>query len=543
MTATKQSALLIFFMFMLVAAALLFEGVFKVMALGGLFGGTIGWATNWGVIRMLFRPREPLSFLGYTWSGLLVKKKPELAKKIGEVVEENLLTTEKILSKVDGIKPLIHKNIEQRFINITQKDLGTIPEVAGNKFLPVVNDARVKMIAEFSPVIEKMVFSVQSVEWLTLQIIKMLRYYAETPLVYVVGTERIDKLLKLGLEKFGSMDETKREEKLSEIYSYFYDQAVLQSMDIELNLKSILKENPPQFLEQVSSDVLNFISDWIDKPENQKVVRNNIKPLLEKIAVELSASNPLISMFIDIKRKIEEGIDEHWESILVIIKENLRKREPQFYVQDKIKELFPVMVEKADIAGFIEGYSFNRIYEDICRYMSKVVVESSGSAELYEKLRVKSYVLLEKRVCDLFPDWKDILGKMITETFESYVGMLGSNERASIGKFLETVSEKAINEIRIGRLDRKISEANIEMAVSQITEIVYCWIKENLPDILENDIKIGEMVEEEINGFSSEELEKTVKSVTEEELGTIIRMGGYLGILAGSISQFIIFFI
>jgi uncharacterized membrane protein YheB (UPF0754 family) len=50
---------------------------------------------------MLFRPREPWRFLGLSLQGVMPKRQHDIALKIGEVVEEELLNSEDILNAIN----------------------------------------------------------------------------------------------------------------------------------------------------------------------------------------------------------------------------------------------------------------------------------------------------------------------------------------------------------------------------------------------------------------------------------------------------------
>jgi uncharacterized membrane protein YheB (UPF0754 family) len=65
-------------------------------------GAFIGWLTNYVAIKMLFRPREPWRFLGLSLQGVMPKRRHDLALKIGEVVEEELLKSEDILKAINS---------------------------------------------------------------------------------------------------------------------------------------------------------------------------------------------------------------------------------------------------------------------------------------------------------------------------------------------------------------------------------------------------------------------------------------------------------
>lgn len=56
-----------------------------------IIGALIGWLTNRLAIKMLFYPRRPRRVLGFTLQGLIPRRKEELAIKVGEIVETELL--------------------------------------------------------------------------------------------------------------------------------------------------------------------------------------------------------------------------------------------------------------------------------------------------------------------------------------------------------------------------------------------------------------------------------------------------------------------
>lgn len=55
-------------------------------------GAAIGWFTNFVAVKMLFKPLKPVKIFGITLQGLIPKRKYEIAKSIGEIVERELLS-------------------------------------------------------------------------------------------------------------------------------------------------------------------------------------------------------------------------------------------------------------------------------------------------------------------------------------------------------------------------------------------------------------------------------------------------------------------
>ncbi len=57
-----------------------------------LISALIGWLTNFIAIKMLFHPRQPLRLGLLTLQGIFPKRKPQLARKLGTMVETELFS-------------------------------------------------------------------------------------------------------------------------------------------------------------------------------------------------------------------------------------------------------------------------------------------------------------------------------------------------------------------------------------------------------------------------------------------------------------------
>ena len=55
-------------------------------------GALVGWFTNWLAILMLFRPREPIRIFWWSLQGVIPSRHAQLAERIADTVENNLLT-------------------------------------------------------------------------------------------------------------------------------------------------------------------------------------------------------------------------------------------------------------------------------------------------------------------------------------------------------------------------------------------------------------------------------------------------------------------
>lgn len=89
----------------------------------------IGWGTNWLAIRMLFRPRRPFRFLGVSVQGLVPRRKAEMAKRVGEIVERELLSRDTLrreMRKID-LQPHLASFTHRMVHEVLARKLRAIP--------------------------------------------------------------------------------------------------------------------------------------------------------------------------------------------------------------------------------------------------------------------------------------------------------------------------------------------------------------------------------------------------------------------------------
>ena len=83
-----------------------------------LVGAAIGYGTNWLAVKMLFRPRKPMSLLGLKIQGLVPRRQGDLAASVARTVEQEFISKEDIqklvgsLAESDRVKSLLHERVD-----------------------------------------------------------------------------------------------------------------------------------------------------------------------------------------------------------------------------------------------------------------------------------------------------------------------------------------------------------------------------------------------------------------------------------------------
>jgi uncharacterized membrane protein YheB (UPF0754 family) len=82
----------------------------------------LGWAANSILIYLLFHPIRPVKLLGFSFQGILPKRKPGLVKKLAKSVKEDFFSLDEITGAItnpanlEKLTPLVETHID-RFLN------------------------------------------------------------------------------------------------------------------------------------------------------------------------------------------------------------------------------------------------------------------------------------------------------------------------------------------------------------------------------------------------------------------------------------------
>jgi len=94
-----------------------------------LVGAAIGWGTNYLAIVMLFRPKAPLRLLGFTFQGLIPRRRRELAENVAEGVARELLGSEDVAGALESetFRVQLAKVLDQRLARVLAEKLAARP--------------------------------------------------------------------------------------------------------------------------------------------------------------------------------------------------------------------------------------------------------------------------------------------------------------------------------------------------------------------------------------------------------------------------------
>ncbi|SHI93666.1 DUF445 domain-containing protein [Desulfofundulus thermosubterraneus] len=120
-------------------------------------GALIGWLTNWLAVRLIFRPHKPVRVLGYTIQGVVPKRRGELARVIGKVIEEQLLPKERLLNYLRS-EQLNEDLISSVNTAVRVRVMDRLPGFLPLSLRRIISDALAEQIRrELPPLVEELI--------------------------------------------------------------------------------------------------------------------------------------------------------------------------------------------------------------------------------------------------------------------------------------------------------------------------------------------------------------------------------------------------
>lgn len=106
------------------------SNIFKIVLLASI-GGIIGYVTNVLAIKLIFRPIKAIKIpiLNLEIVGLIPKRRNEIAKNIGEIIQDEFLSMDDILESImtESDKEKVTEYIKIKIKNLAQEKMSFVP--------------------------------------------------------------------------------------------------------------------------------------------------------------------------------------------------------------------------------------------------------------------------------------------------------------------------------------------------------------------------------------------------------------------------------
>ena len=126
-----------------------------------LISAFIHWLTIWMALKLLFHPRHPKKFLGFTLHGVFPKRQQQIAESLGRIVGQELLSfgdIEEAITRPEAVQrilPMAEEHVDH-FLRVKLKE--SMPMIAmfvGDKTIAQLKTVFMTELRELFPVIMK----------------------------------------------------------------------------------------------------------------------------------------------------------------------------------------------------------------------------------------------------------------------------------------------------------------------------------------------------------------------------------------------------
>lgn len=504
----------------------LVQGVLTV-AVGAISGGI----TNAVAIWMLFHPYEPRGLGRLRVQGAVPKNKARLARSIGRTVGERLLTPEDLAERLSAppVRQAFDEAIERVLTAALDRDRGPLREQVSPDVARTLDDAlaalaprvasRVALYAR-SPEFERLV-----VTWLE----RMRREVGGRPLAEALTDGRRAALTQTVERWVGRLAE---DDDLERALRAFVERQLDRMAHDEDPLLDRLPPGIIGALEQAITDYLPLalerLSAVLADPDARALVEDALHQAFDHSVRDLLLHERVLARLVVTDRTIERLVDGFEREGFDRFAESLAEPQIKAQVTRAVNDAV-VNFLRLSLAERLRRFSPER-REALSGTLGDWLVRVARDPATRGAIARTVDGLLqaaERRT------WGDVFDVVPPERLAEAAGeaLAGETGRRWVEDAFREVVERLLAR-PIGRPAEWLG-ADTTSAIRQgISRAAWQWVQDQIPRAVEQ-IRVPEMVEQKVLGFSTERMEQIVRGVTQRELDLIVRLGYLLGGLVG----------
>jgi uncharacterized membrane protein YheB (UPF0754 family) len=518
------------------------EPAFKIIwvqiALLVVFATAHGYAGAWLAVRMLFRPRNPVKFLGITIfpQGMIPRHRERLANAIGKAVGEELVSQETILEQLTG-KDFLRNKIQAVVDSYTEEllshDYPSLIEALPKNVREPVLDAIAALQHKVAMHIENVLKSEESLETIQGFVERRVDDVLSQRVSQVVDDEMFTQILGFLEERIRAAIHAKSfEENVRDFISRRIDGLV----KTDTPLATLFTDDAVALLKEKANDQIKPVVHQLTELAAAERTRNQIGALIKREVHEYYEGLPFFKkIFVSRENLLGEVDDLVNKSLPKRIEETLKgdffAGEARVFIANSIDNALQRPLP--DLVGTINPEQLDRLKAQITKVLLNLMQGedtmrgiSAYITDTLQKLRPHSIDSIMRIV---HPESEARLKSMLSK------GLLSVISRPETSNIINSVLASQIERLMsapIGKLSDHIAEDRIREASVSLTDAIITAVHQKLPDAI-REFNVGGVVKEKIQTYPAEKLEALVLSVAKEHLRTIELFGALFGFFIG----------
>ncbi|MFV0437324.1 MAG: DUF445 family protein [Desulfopila sp.] len=512
-----------------------------------LVGAFIGYVTNRIAIRMLFRPLKPWHLFGCRipmTPGVIPSQRHRLADNMGEVVGEQLLTSEEIGAALQSAKFQQHllNVIAERVGAILHRDLPTLPEMIPDKFA-IYREFGIRALKQhLRGNINKFIQSPAFSQEIDIAITKRLTALMECRIDEVVNGRGREALYRFIAEATRKLMAS---ETMAGWLMGFIRQQAHEALWRQKSISQLLPASLIVFLQDSISShtptLLKKVAKILKEPEVRDSIVKGVCGGIDNFIQSLGPMAPMAQNFLlmtMVEQKIREYLDEKEEDIVNwLSSEDLQEK-----VSAILAERFATFIDQP-LIELISAGSPDTV-NDFCGHLSQQLLHILRG----QRLQQAFIRLIRDNVENHLEDGDKTIGMALTEllgedgtaSLESWIHResLGFLRSAETVRTIGSMADRLVDGIlthRVGKLANILSEDVRREIYVSIQKITATMLAQEVPGLVAS-LDIRAIVAAKLNSLDLLRLERLLLSIMEEQFKYINLFGALLGFLIGCLN-------
>lgn len=509
--------------------ALVIQGLVTV-AVGAVSGGI----TNAVAIWMLFHPYEPRGPGRLRLQGAIPKNKARLARSIGRTVGERLLTPEDLAQRLGA--PAVRQAFDQAMGGVLdallERERGPLRE----QVPPDVAAALDRVVSELAPrVAERLAAWARSPEFerLVAGWIRQLRTEVGARPLAASLTEERRRALAERVE--GWVGRLAEQDEVEQTLRGFVHRRLDRLSHDDTPLLDRLPPGIVGALEHAITDYLPIalerLSALLADPEARGMVEGALRSAFDHSVRDLLIHERILARLVVTDRTIERLVDGFEQEGFDRFAESLSRPEMKAQVTRAVNDAV-VNFLRLPLGERLRRFTPERreaLAATLGDWLVRVARDPATRAAAVRALD-RLVDAAERRT------WGDVLGVVPPERLAAALGDVLASEAGR--RWVEERTAQAAAELLARPIGRPAAWLGTETTAALrtgVAAVAWSWTQEQIPRVVEQ-IRVPEMVEQKVLGFSTQRMEEIVRTVTQRELDLIVRLGYVLGGMVGALA-------
>jgi uncharacterized membrane protein YheB (UPF0754 family) len=497
-----------------------------------------GYFGAWLAVRMLFRPRRPVKFLGITVfpQGMIPRHRERLAKAIGKAVGQELMSKDTVLEELfekEFLQNKIHAVVDSYTQELLTRNYPSLLESLPENLRKPLLDSVSMLQERVGGYVVKVINSEETRQSIQSFVEERLEEVLSQDVSEVVSDETFNDLLEFvdgrisAIVKEPALEKTIREFISGKVDELVTEQAPLRELFTE-DAIALLKEKAFEQIDPVVHELAELATE--DRTKNQ--ISSLIKTEVHNYYEQLPFFKKIFVSRDNLLREVDDLVDE---SLPRRIEETLQgdffADEAQNFVGRSIDNALARTLP--DIIGQVAPEQLEKLKAQLTMNILRVLqgeqMQRSVSAYVADSLERLRPQKIGEIINSAHPDAVAKLRKMLSG------GLISVLERKETAEIINSVLSKQIQTLLnapIGSLSDHITEDQIRSAGETITDVIIDTAKQRLPQVIE-EFDIGGVVRDKVNNYPAEKLEALVLSIAKDNLRMIEWFGAAFGFFIG----------